>query len=761
MSWVQQGDDGAAPVRAFWRELDVLRRERGLSYKQLARRTGIAASTLQYWMIRSERLVAWVRVQAVVRALEASEQAWHFRWRRADRESVDRPGQGLVAARTQLPMDIREFTGRTAEIGRLYELLSPNGDATAVPVAVITGMAGVGKTCLAIHVAHQLKSRYRFGDIQLYADLRGHSPGQAPADPAAVLETFLRLLGVAGGDIPRDLEGRAVLYRARLAHQRAIVLLDNASDEEQVRPLLPGCPTCRVLVTSRRSLAGLDGARPMKLAVFATAEAVALLTELVGRERIDADGAVAAEIVRRCGHLPLAVALAARRLQTRPAWALADLARRLRSDPGAVGELAVNDRAVRTVFGLSYAQIPLGQRRMFRLIGLHPGHDCTADSAAAMTGATPREAEIVLERLLDEHLLEQAACGRYHLHDLMRSYAKERADEDEPPGDQLTAVQRVLRWYLHVADHAGRTIGPQHRHVQLDLAGAPAAMPRFDTHQQALAWFDAEHANLAAAIEAAVAHGLDELAWRLACATLFYFRLRKHWDEWIHTHVVALAAARRVGDRLGEAMVLNGLAIAYCEVRRFPEGLDCFRNSLRICRAAGDRLGEAQARGNLGEACRQVGRFGEAIDHAKQSLVSFRELGNRQRESVGLNNLGKAYRSADMTREGLECHLKALTLCRQCADRYNEAEVLNDLGETYRQLGHREQAIDCYQQTLTLRRKLGDRYGEAETLQNLGEVYQTGTHTDKATDCYQLALKIRRELGDTWGIAQTLDSLAQ
>jgi len=734
----------------------MLRRERGLSYKQLERRSAIAASTLQYWMTRSVRLMAWVQVRAVVVALDEPEEVWFDRWKWTDRESTrngrpdtdaapgasraghrvadgPRSAANSVLARSQLPMDIREFTGRAAELRRMYDALAPAEGRMAVPVLVITGMAGVGKTRLAIHVAHQLKRHFRFGDIQLYADLRGNSTSRPAADPAAVLEAFLHLLGVPTRDMPRDLEARAALFRDRLDGRRAIVLLDNAAGEEQVRPLLPGSATCRVLVTSRRGLAGLDGAQPVILKAFTPTEAVAQLSEVIGEHRVAAEPEVAAEIVRRCGYLPLAVALAARRLQARPAWTLADFANRLRPGADRLGELAVSGRAVRTTFGLSYGRISAAQRRTFRFLGLHPGLDFTPRTTAVLTDTTPEAAEDQLEQLLDEHLLDQATAGRYLFHDLVRTYARECVDEDEPADGRAAAMRRMHTWYLHAADRASHLLAPRLCRFTLDPARAPRWTPNFATHQEALDWCDAEHLNLTATVRQAIDHGQDDTAWRLAASMLYFFTVRRHWDEWIRTYEAAVGAARRAGSELGEAKLLDGLAMAYRDVGRFPESLNGFRKSLEIYRRVGDRLGEAQTQGNLGEAYRHLGRFDAAVNAIQRSLTTFRELDDRRHRIVGVNNLGKTYRAQGRLEEGLDCHLRAWDLCEQDGiDHHTAASILNDLGEIHLSLGRSDRAIDYYRETLSRRRTLGDRHGEAETLRDLGRCYQAEARADTA-----------------------------
>ncbi len=334
-----------------------------------------------------------------------------------------------VSAPRQLPMDIPEFTGRQAELARVEAMAEAATGSRTVPViCVIEGMAGVGKTRFAVHAAHRLARR--FDEIQLWADLHGLDPRRPPADPAAILETFLRLLGVPGNQVPDGPEARAALYRSRLAGRRVLVLLDNAAGEDQVRPLLPGGGSCLVLITTRRRLSSMDGVWPVPLDVFPPAEAAALLARVAGRERIDGEREGAAQVAQLCGHLPIALALAARRLRAHPSWAVRDLASRLAPDDRRLSELSVRGETVRAAFDLSYQALPAPQRRLFRLLGPHRGHDLTADTAAALAGHTPDEAGVLLDALLDEYLLQECVPGQYHMHDLVRRYAVERARDE-------------------------------------------------------------------------------------------------------------------------------------------------------------------------------------------------------------------------------------------------------------------------------------------------------------------------------------------
>jgi tetratricopeptide (TPR) repeat protein len=737
--------DEQHPVTAFWRKLDEMRRERGVSYQRLENKTGIPGSTLQYWVTRSRRLPAWPQVRAVVRALRESEEIWFDRWKRVDRElealridgrglsePADRDAAGYppVVARSQLPMDIVEFTGRQRELSQLHDLLAPSdhSDATAVVISAIEGMAGVGKTRLAVHLAHQLKHAFQFDEIQLYADLHAHTPGQRPTDPATVLEAFLRLLGVPGSEIPLDTQARAALYRDRLDGTRAIVLLDNVATEEQVRPLLPGSPACRVLITSRRSLAGLDGAWSLPLSVFEPADAMALLARVVGRERLDAELEEAAEIVRLCGHLPLAVVLAARRLRARPAWTLADLRTLLEAEERRLGTLQVGDRAVRAMFALSYEHLTPEQQRMFRLLGLHPGYDFSAASAAAIADTTLERAQALLETLLDEHLLEQRTCGHYRFHDLLHVYAKERTKGEDDAHEREAAIRRVLNWYLYTADNADRVIAPLRRHVPLTAESAPPSILTFASHRDALNWCEIERANLIAATRTAAAHNHNGIAWRIPTALYGFVILRKHWHEWLLVHQDALTAARCIGDRFAEGWVLNGFGIAYTELQRYPEAIDCFHTALNLRRQVDDRIGESETLNNLGETYRRLGQLTEAIENYQKDLAICREIGDRHGESISLNNLGKARYDTGQYVAAIKCHSSALMICRESADRYSEAEIRNDLGDTYRALERFDSALDHY-------------------TDNLRRIYELLAQYPDAARCDEEAQAIRRDIG--------------
>ncbi|MFI0367927.1 BTAD domain-containing putative transcriptional regulator [Actinomadura sp. 1N219] len=544
----------------------------------------------------------------------------------------------------QFPMDIVEFTGREAELralNRLADGAGGHGD-TALTVIAIEGMPGAGKTRLAVRAAHQISSRGRFGAVQLWADLRAMDPEVPAADPAEVLETFLRQLGVPAARIPPDLESRAALYRDRLHGRRALVILDNATDEAQVEPLLPGDPTGLVLITSRRSLAGLDGVFRLRLSVFAPPESRDLLGRIAGRERVMADQAAAARIAERCGQLPMAVTMAARRLQTRPAWTPAEFAARLEDEERLPDELEFRNRSISASFDLSYRALTGDRQRMYRLLGLHPGADSTPASAAALTGLPLARAESALEDLLDENLLQQASPGRYRMHHLLRVHARRKAHEHETADERDAAAGRVLAWYLRAAHSADLVVNTHDHRIPLEIpdAGAAGTVPAFGARAEALAWLDAEAENFPAVIKAAHEHGRHSVAWRLAAVLLTFFRLGRSRDDWITAYEIGLGAARRADDWRGVAFMLSGLGMACNDADRFGDAIGHHREALAVQRRLGDLVGQAWSLNRLAVAYLGARRPSRAIECFEESVRIFRRVADPEGNAVAAPVLG-------------------------------------------------------------------------------------------------------------------------
>ncbi|GAA4231777.1 BTAD domain-containing putative transcriptional regulator [Actinomadura meridiana] len=547
----------------------------------------------------------------------------------ATERSAPVPAQVPAAVR-QLPMDIVEFTGREDELrtlNRIADDAGGHGD-TALTVIAIEGMAGVGKTRLAVRAGHQISARGRFGAVQLWADLHAMDPDLPPADPAEVLGTFLRQLNVPPALIPPGVDARAALYRDRLHGERALVILDNATDEIQVEPLLPGDPTSLVVITSRRSLAGLDGVHRLRLNGFAPRESRDLLGRIAGHERVTADRAAAARIADRCGHLPMAVTMAARRLQTRPAWTPGEFDARLQDDDRLPGELEFRNRSISASFELSYRALADDQKRMFRLLGLHPGADFTPSSAAALTDLPGQRAESLLEDLLDENLLQQASPGRYRIHQLLRMYARKKAHKEETADRRDAAAGRLFTWYLRAAHSVDDVLNPHGGRVPIEPPEGPGTGPVFGSRGQALAWLEAEADNLPAVIKAASGQGHHPVVWRLPALLLPFFRFGRSLDDWIGVFQTGLTAARRMGEWLGVALMLSGLGLACTDARRYKEAVGHHREALLVQRGLGDPRGQARSLTGLAAAYlgdRQPRRAVECLEESAWILRNLRD----------------------------------------------------------------------------------------------------------------------------------------
>jgi DNA-binding SARP family transcriptional activator/tetratricopeptide (TPR) repeat protein len=661
----------------------------------------------------------------------------------------------------QLPPDIDDFTGRQGTVAQVQELLEGE-QATAIVISAIAGKAGVGKTALAVRVAHRL--RPWFADGQLYVNLRGVE-AQA-LDPADVLAGFLRALGVEGAVIPDGLEERVRLYRSRLADRRVLVVLDNAASEAQVRPLLPGSRGCAVLVTSRARLSGLEAAHPLTLDVLDPDQAVELLAKLAGAGRVAAEPQAAQQIVRLCGWLPLAVRIAGARLAGRPQWRLALLAERLAAEHRRLDELAAGDLEVRASVALSYHGRGEQERRLFRLLGLLVAPSFPAWVAAALLEVDLAEAEGLLERLVDAQLVEvagqdQAGQLRYRLHDLLRVYARERLQVEEPTAAQRASLERVLQTYLTLAEQADALLEPSGvNHYGGDPARGPRDHPAATiVERDPLRWLQAEHASLVAAVGQGCDAGIEEPGWRLATALVSFFGARAHWDDWQDTHTMALAAARRMSDRDAEGRVLGSLADLYVARNRFDEASCCLNQSLAAFRETGNRRGELQILSGLGDIDRRQGRFDDAVARLEQSLSGFRELGWHSGEAEVLFDLGEVHREQGRLEAAVVCLEQSLRLMRAVGDRLWEAPILRSLGLTHCAQGRFGEAIACLEQSVVVTRATGDRHGEAYVLQSLGEVHRTQGCLEDAGSCLEQSLALARATGDRTAEAYALYTL--
>src|SRR5580700_8533559 len=544
-----------------------------------------------------------------------------------------------VPAPAQLPADVADFTGREDQVKHLCDLLASGGvdaDPGAVRIALVAGSGGLGKTSLAVHAAHRVSGS--FPDGQLYVDLLGAAP--QPLLPADVLARFLRDLGVDGRDIPADDDERAARYRTVLAGHRMLVVLDNARDAVQVRPLLPGTASCAVLITTRNRMPDLASTRLVDLNVLDDDEALTLFTRVVGDERVEAETEATAELLLACAGLPLAIRICAARLVTRSGWSIRAMANRLRDEHRRLDEMAVGDMAVRASFQVSFASLPaeaqpdgVAPADAFRLLGLWQGPSISSAAAAALFGTPEYLTEDALETLVDAHLLESTSPDRYRFHDLLRVYSSERAVADLSAQVRDAAVGRLLHWYMRTSDAAGTAVAPHGYNIPLEPLGDDPPLLNFTGVDDALSWYDSERVNLVAATRQASFVGLHEVAWRLPAPLFQIFETRGNWVDLVTTHRTALGSARHVGNRKGEAWVLTNLGYAL-GMSGDSEGIGCLEQALAISRETGDRRCESRAANNLAEVYRRLGRTEEAIDLLRRALDLNRAAGRRFGEGV-------------------------------------------------------------------------------------------------------------------------------
>jgi DNA-binding SARP family transcriptional activator/tetratricopeptide (TPR) repeat protein len=649
----------------------------------------------------------------------------------------------------QLPAAVACFTGRHAELAALTGLLGPGGAAPALVISAIGGTAGVGKTALAIQWAHQVAGR--FPDGQLYVNLRGFGPSGTLAAPEVAMRGFLDALGVPPERIPPGPEAQAGLYRSLLADRKMLILLDNARDEQQVRPLLPASPGSVVLVTSRSQLGGLaaaEGAGLISLDVLTHGEAVQLLAARLGAARAAAEPAAVDQIASLCACLPLALAVAAARAATRPGFALAALAAELADSAARLDALDAGDpgSSVRAVFSWSYCQLPPDAARMFGLLGIHAGPDITVPAAASLAALAEADARRLLRELARTHLIAEHVPGRFSFHDLLRAYAGEQARQTGGDTSRHEATGRVLDHYLHTAAGAARLLNPAQELVVLAPPRPGTTPGRPADYAQALAWFEAEHQVLLAAVTLAVGSGFDAHGWQLPWAMTPFQHARGHWQEWAATQRIALGAATRLGDTAAQALSGRLLANARTNLGDHDQARGHFASSLRLYQRLGNRLGEAKIQHSLGFAAERQGRYADALGHGEQALRLYQAIGDQAAEAEALNAVGWYHGLLGDYRQARVFCRQALILSAEVGDRWIEGHAWDSLGYAEHHLGNLAEAAACYQRAVSLNREAGDRFGETDTLTHLGDARHAAGDLAQAREAWQQALAILEDL---------------
>ncbi len=783
---VGQGSGG--PVAEFCAGLSRLVEGRGLGRAALARQLGYSRSQLSEILGgRINRPPEWDRlVEPLVRACTGGDERAVGTWRRRHdvlvevytqlkrRQRPTDPPEPVGTARVvpaQLPPAVEVFRGRSQELADLDRILArtvdqtaaqvPGEDSTAVVISAVSGTAGVGKTELALRWAHRV--RHEFPDGQLYVNLRGFDPDQ-PLSPADALAGFLRALGVAGQSIPGEVEERAAAYRSLLDGRRMLIVLDNASSVEQVRPLLPGAPSCVVVVTSRDSLAGLvarHGAQRLDLDLLPLEDAVALLAALIGG-RVRAEPEAVTTLAQMCARLPLALRIAAELAAARPTITLAHL----------VGELADEQRrltlldaggdartAVRGVFSWSYRHLTTAAARTFRLIGLHPGPDFDPYAVAALADTSIDEAQLVLDLLARAHLIRDPRPGRYGMHDLLRAYATHLADVEDPEADRRDALTRLFDYYLFTAAAAMDTLIPAEQHRRLRIPPPATPTPPMPDPATARVWLDVERATLTAVSAYTAARGWGDHTTRLATTLFSYLVMGGHISDSLTIYTYALRVARHTGEPATEVDALLSLGNIYWHQGHYRQAADHHQQALTLSREIGDRLGEARALLALGTVHWREGHYQLAdLQHA---LALFGEIGDRLGEARALISLGNVDCRQGHHGQAADHLQQALSIAREIGDRLGEARALLDLGAVYQRQCHYQQAADHQQQALALFREMGDQRGEAYALNRIGEILVATRRPDQAFAHHTAALTLATQVDDRYEQARAHDGLAQ
>jgi DNA-binding SARP family transcriptional activator len=677
--------------------------------------------------------------------------------------SVVTPG---VPIPRELPRPASDFVGRTDELAALlglFEVGRTTGDGPEAigpaSIALIEGMGGVGKSALATQAANQLAEL--FPDGQLYLNLHGATPGSAPLAPLEALGRMLRALGLDPAQVPSAVEEAAARFRSLAAHRRLLVLLDNARDAEQVRPLLPASRTCAVLITSRQAMTTLEGSRAVHLDVLPRQEALALLSRIAGPDRIDADPQAAADLVRWCAQLSLVIRIAGARLAARTGWPLRVLAQRLADAINRLDELAVGEQAVQACFEVSVQILQQSSDSVdqaaatgFGLLSVADGPDLSLAAAARLLDRPEPDTRILLERLVDAQLLESAHPDRYQFHDLVRIFARRHASGDER--ERLAALARVLDYYVGTAWQTQTLLRPGDRRAATNQP--PDGNRQFSDIPAALGWLEAERANLLAAVGQAAADA-PNLASQLTRALFGFFLMSGHWQDGMWANQTAVELARRNQDFAGEAQALIDLGALYRRVGRYHEAVDCLEGSLSILRESGERDSQAAGLTNLGATHQWLGQHDKAIAYHEESLAIYRELGDRHGQAHSLSNLGLASLRRGRYDKAIAWLEESLVIRRELGARHGQAHSLAGLGETYRRLEQYDEAIACLQDSLDIYREFGDRHGQAHTLTNLGAVdHRQGRHRQAVTRLEE-GLDIYRELGGPYGQAEALRHL--
>jgi tetratricopeptide (TPR) repeat protein/transcriptional regulator with XRE-family HTH domain len=745
----------------FGSQLGAWRRSAGLSQEELAERAGLSVRTISSLERGRTRAPYQESLHRLADALDLDpgtrEEFFAAGGRRlagvaagpgsAEPPPAEPPARGgrQVVPR-QLPAPIPQFTGRRREMVALDGVLTGDSLPATATISAIGGAAGIGKTALAVHWAHQVATR--FPDGQLFVNLCGFDPSGKPLSPADALRTLVEALGVPADRLPSSADSLAGLYRSLLADKRILVVLDNARDAAQVRPLLPGSPSCLALITSRSQLTGLvarDGAARITLSALSRPEARQMLIHLLGAERAGSEATAADQVADSCGRLPLALSITAAQAAMRPGLALAQVVDDLAAARSKLDGLTVpGDRAadVRAAFSWSYQALAPASQRMFRLLGLHPGPDFSAEAAASLAAVPRSEAALLLAGLTEASLLSTAPDGRFASHDLLRVYAAELAGAHESAHGRRSAIRRMLDHYLITATAATSRLDPTRLPVQTPPAGPGVLPEQITAGAQALTWLEHEYAVLLRLVDLAAAEDFDEHAWQLPRTLHQMFEWRARLADWDRTHRIAEQAAARLGDPRAQALIY--LSWVSCDVKRkrWRRAEQFLRRAHDLFGEVADLPGQARVLVHLGITASTAGRYRQANDWARRAHGLYTELGDLGGQAGTLANQGFYLVHLGSFDVAVELLSQARDMFATLGHRANEAMAVNNLGLAYQGQGDYPRAIACHQTAVETFAELGDLADQAEVLRDLADAYRGDGQLAAAIEACEQAVAI-------------------
>ncbi|MCK2258298.1 tetratricopeptide repeat protein [Crossiella sp. S99.1] len=652
----------------------------------------------------------------------------------------------------QIPPNATILVNRHAEVRQLDALARDENRinaSTTSKIMVISGPPGVGKSALLIHWA--LRAKKHFPDGQLYVDLRGYSLSK-PMLPEHALDEFLRSLGVPDKDIPGSLVGQSSLFRSLTAGQRILVLIDNVDASDRVRPLLTGPGPACVVLTSRNRLSGLairEGAHPMTLTMLTPDDAENLLRSALGDQRIGEEASAVSEICRLCGYLPLALRIVAERAASRPQLPLQELAEELSEESERLDILTTTDdetAAIRHVFSWSYRSLTVDAAMLFRLIGLHAGPDISQGALTALTGMPPRSFRHAVDSLIEAHLLQEFTPHRFTIHDLLHSYAREMVETEESESSRNAAVQRLGTWYLSAAIAADRYLTPGFE-TPLPTNRPVVQVPKFDNFDQALQWFEEERSNLLAYVQNSQRTEDFEAAVIITRTSWGFFNMRKYWSDWIECDKAGLAASRSIGDIVNEAWILTSLGVAYRNLRRTEEAIECHQKAADLFQTRGELSGMAFAQQNLANVQTDSGDYEAALSNYQAALDAFQELPDGMRgRSIVLLSLGTTHGKIGRFAEAIDYATQGAALCEELRDQQGTAIALHIQGTANLKLGNINTAIEKLQESINIGIAIKDGYGQARSLDSLGNALNSVGRSAEAVEAWSKALTIYREI---------------